>query len=240
MNPGEGTPSGRLALQRSDYFDSIDTEGKAYFLGLIIADGHVRNTARDCYFAIELQDPDSKVLESLRAELNIQKPLEHLVRPGKKDAGRIRVYSRQLVKGLLSKGKTLNTETSGIFRDLDPSLRRHFVRGVIDGDGSIRSRGKSFYVGTCAIDLLLGIQDWISLEATLDTQFRMSKRTLPSGKTFYRLDFTQATSLVRWLYEDSSFFIDRKKEEAAIWLSRFSAGALVSPLPSGLDSGVSR
>ena len=48
------------------YFKEIDTHRKAYFLGLLLADGNVTNNT----VTISLQERDKHILESFKKELN--------------------------------------------------------------------------------------------------------------------------------------------------------------------------
>src|SRR6185436_15958506 len=47
-----------------NYFNTVDTEDKAYFLGLFYADGY--NRRKDGYCGIQLQSDDSYILEKFR------------------------------------------------------------------------------------------------------------------------------------------------------------------------------
>lgn len=218
LNPGEGVHHSHLDNLNRDYFRAIDTELKAYFLGLLAADGHICDSSNNCFMSLELQEEDSFVVETLAQELNATHKLEYLNRPGKKPSVRLRVYSRDLVYSLLSKGMTFNTEDHGAYLDLDPLLRRHFVRGDADGDGSIVPK-KNFYIGCCSLSRLVTISEWMVEAINVDCQ--ISDRLLPSDKTFYRLSATPGKEVVRWLYEDCSIAIPRKLKQAAIWFSRY-------------------
>lgn len=214
--PGEGTP--HLKDLDSGYFKEITTECQAYFLGLLITDGHIENTGKGCFAAIELQEPDCIVIERFAQELNSTKPLERLTRAGKKDSGRIRAYSRAIVADLQLHGMTYDTERNTAPTDLKKSLRRHFLRGVFDGDGHIDGKSKSLYLGSCSSALCESVAEWVREEFP-NPSAHLTRRKLPSGKIFYRLSFSSAGPVVRWLYEDCEVSIPRKKEQAAIWLS---------------------
>jgi hypothetical protein len=218
LNPGEGVHHSHLENLKRDYFESIDSEFKAYFLGLLAADGHIADSGKGCFMSLELQKPDDHVIKALAQELNFPKDLEQLVRPNKKDSSRIRVYSRDLVSSLLDKGMTFNTESHQAYVDLSLSLRKHFIRGVVDGDGSIVP-GKNFYIGSCSLDLLTTITSWIP--HSLNLECKISCQKLKSEKTFYRLSITPGKTVVRWLYEDCQIAIPRKQDLAVIWFSRY-------------------
>ena len=52
-----------------NYFENIDTEEKAYFLGLIYSDGNVRERNGKYYLNIELKREDKYILEKFASEL---------------------------------------------------------------------------------------------------------------------------------------------------------------------------
>lgn len=58
---------------KEDYFSTIDTEEKAYFIGLLITDGNVfidKNSNRSPSISITLQDSDNYILSRFKKELN--------------------------------------------------------------------------------------------------------------------------------------------------------------------------
>lgn len=219
LNPGEGVYHKHQEELNRQYFEVIDTEHKAYFLGLLAADGHISNSKENCFLSIELQKPDDVVIEALARELNFSSGVTSLSRSAKKDSGRIRVYSRNLVYSLVNKGMTFNTETHGAYLDLSTNLHRHFIRGVVDGDGHLSAAKSALRIGSCSFELVAQVADWI--QKALAVSFRIKHRVLPSGKAFHTLSFSETASVVKWLYADCAIAIPRKREQAAIWFSRF-------------------
>lgn len=60
---------------KTDYFNVIDTEKKAYFLGFIYADGCIykrqKGNSLEISLNISIQSKDKEILEELEKELNI-------------------------------------------------------------------------------------------------------------------------------------------------------------------------
>lgn len=218
LNPGEGCFSSTLKDLNRSYFDVIDTEFKAYFLGLFATDGHIKDKDQNCFASIELQKPDDVVLETLAKELNFCRGVKPIIRQGKKPSGRIRIYSRDLVYALMDKGMTFNTETHAPYLDLQPNLYRHFIRGVVDGDGHLSGTKKDLRIGGCSFDLISTVALWT--KTTLGVEPKIIYRTLTSGKVFHLLTFRGSKEVVKWLYSDCNIAIPRKKEQSLIWLSR--------------------
>lgn len=122
-----------------NYFEIIDTEHKAYWLGFIAADGCITNTN---YFAIALKDED--ILLQLKRDLeytgDVYAPKQNL----NTDYYRLNFSSKKLCDDLRALGihecKSLSYNS---LPNLDNALMPHFIRGYFDGDGSLY-QGESF------------------------------------------------------------------------------------------------
>ena len=59
-----------------NYFDNIDSDTKAYFLGFLIADGSISDQKRGRgRFSFNIQEEDSYLLERLKEEINSKNPI---------------------------------------------------------------------------------------------------------------------------------------------------------------------
>jgi hypothetical protein len=132
-----------------DYFSVIDTERKAYFLGLIYADGTIitpkekTGKQRQKQLAIALQEEDGYILEEIckdikpKKSINIANPPSVLNKGWKKRAV-FKVSSNKICEDLISKGCLQNKSKVGMnFPELSLHLIKHFIRGFFDGDGCI-------------------------------------------------------------------------------------------------------
>ena len=130
------------------YFEIIDSPRKAYWLGLIYADGwiSVSNDGSNYEFGMELTRSDRYILEELNRDLGdvhiiYDNHKELLIANNHKksivDTSELRVYSKTLVGCLRKNGIVLKKTKSNIFPVVDDSLFPAFLRGYIDGDGCI-------------------------------------------------------------------------------------------------------
>jgi len=219
LMPGEGTPHKDINSIESTYFKDIDCATKAYFLGLIASDGSLHAGA-DKYLSIELKDPDCCVLEKLASELQSNSKLVIYTRRDKNNTryGRLRVYNRTLVSHLKLLGITSNTTKNQAFWSLPESLRLHYLRGLMDGDGCIKTETKTLYFGSCSRSLIAVWDKWVS--ERLKVSCSITQKTLKSGKTFYTITFGgKPKEVLTWLYENNSVSIPRKRQEALRWLN---------------------
>lgn len=124
------------------YFDKIDSPDKAYFLGLIITDGY--NTGYG--LEIGLQKEDKYILEKFKNIINYKGEL-NLVERNKKnpklsDLYRLRLSSLHLSNSLSNLGVIRKKSHHTYFPDIPEEFHSHFIRGCLDGDGSIFSNKK--------------------------------------------------------------------------------------------------
>lgn len=132
-----------------NFFKTIDTEEKAYWLGFIYADGYVTKGEGNSELGIELSVVDIAHLEKFNKVFNNyynvtafkKRPNSHNAK-GTEMCG-IRIYSREVVNDLINSGVVENKTKSTTFPIVeDDNLFFHFLRGYIDGDGSYSIKTK--------------------------------------------------------------------------------------------------
>lgn len=123
------------------FFDVIDTEEKAYWLGFFFADGYVMSIEDKIGISLGIKDMDH--LNLFKAHIKAENPIkEYIQKSAYKENTkycRIQITSQQLKRGLVDKGvvenKTLITHYPA-YDKVPKHLMSHFVRGYFDGDGS--------------------------------------------------------------------------------------------------------
>lgn len=133
----EVEPQTRWTELKRDYFDEIDNANKAYLFGLIAADGTVsRATAQ---LRIRLAQQDRDFLETIRCELGAA-PLRTERQPHNRQPSAVLcVSAKQVVDSLIRLGITENKDNVlGPVVEIAAPLDRHFVRGLVDGDGTLK------------------------------------------------------------------------------------------------------
>lgn len=117
-----------------DYFEVIDTEQKAYWLGYLYADGHV---AQQRPWTVILQSADVEHVQALADTVGYTGEVKTIRGSGfKEDAkhGRLVICRRKMCDDLNKLGRN---DSLMQIPSIDPILIRHFIRGYFDGDGSI-------------------------------------------------------------------------------------------------------
>jgi hypothetical protein len=145
-----------------NYFSNIDTPEKAYFLGLIYADGHVSDS-----FSINLQKRDGYIVKELKKELDSEHSL--FVKNKKEDERKqvgISVGREDFVSNLRQRGLEEDKTHSDTVPNLPDELFRHWVRGLYDGDGTLRKKEREVSIAG-SFSRLENIQERVDIESSL-------------------------------------------------------------------------
>lgn len=143
----------RLYQLREDYFREIDSAEKAYFLGLIFADGCITKGR----LTLGLHEADKHILESFNQALYLtDHPLYYRKAHAKKWRNgktyttqvsyALTVFSQTLVADLARYG-CVSCKTDVIrfpFDTIPQTYYRDFIRGYFDGDGCIVRSGTKY------------------------------------------------------------------------------------------------
>lgn len=133
------------------YFEVIDTEEKAYWLGFLYADGCVRKTKSGSQLILKLSDKDKNHLnlfktniESEHKIINSQnKTISKKGTPSISNNCVIRINSDKLIQDLITQGcipkKTFIIDKPNI----PEKFYKDFLRGYYDGDGNFFYNDKS-------------------------------------------------------------------------------------------------
>lgn len=218
-----------------EYFDSIDSDEKAYFLGFLIADGTISAKKRsNGRIGILINEEDSYILEKLKLEIKSKNKI--YIRTNTKGAinrkpqALFRWTSRHMSETLINKygitpNKTQNTSFELNFNLIPEEFWGGLIRGFIDGDGSFESHEFVFnpsIVGT-SLSWLKQIGDIVNNKTGL-----VYKTYKHLGKTciYYtlrwsaeRIDkFNKINKLYDFLYKGSIVFLKRKKAKVESYL----------------------
>lgn len=202
---------------KDDYFSIIDTEGKAYFLGFLMADGYVNETHNQVI--LTLKTDDIEILEKFKNELET----DYKIAKFKDNYSRIIITSRQLVEDLANLG-VVQAKTNVLKMPNIPAyLQHHLARGYFDGDGSIwydkHSNAYRFQVlGTK--NVLIHIAEYLNLPCN-------KLRQACSNPNIFRLNYAgnkKLSYIASVMYADATIYLQRKYErfQQCIELSEYN------------------
>lgn len=202
---------------REDYFESIDSEEKAYFLGLIITDGCICKPTKhgEEILSLTLVEEDKYLLDEFIKELKSNK----VSTPDGRGCYSINILSNKLCDSLKKYGITERKSLNTVFPLMDEKFMPHLIRGMFDGDGSI-----SFYqrkdrnVHKKAIRMCQGnkrfLEDFINY---MFVTFNIEKVSLFQEKeNLWSFAYTANESLTKIIdvvYNNSKIFMKRKMEK---------------------------
>jgi hypothetical protein len=204
------------------YFNKIDTEAKAYFLGLLYADGNVYlRPKRQSAMQIVLQKQDWHILEAFQKELQSQhKKSVRQSKGNRKEAWGFTITSNKLCSDLIRLGcipkKSLILEWP-TEKQVPKKFIRHFMRGYFDGDGSVyssitgRHKNPQFgfnFVGT--FSTCSNISKILHKDSGLFLTVPRKKESIYS--VFYSGN-KNTKKFFHYLYDNASFFLLRKKNK---------------------------
>jgi intein-encoded DNA endonuclease-like protein len=195
----------RNALKHScdeHFFSEIDSQEKAYLLGLFIADGNIHIGTGFTFF---FSSVDLELVEYFKKCMQATNPIRK-----RKDGGYEFVINSKIILEDLSKyGVVPRKSLVSTLPDIQYGLYRHFIRGLFDGDGCIRidklGNGRFDICGSYKI--LHSIS--ILLEADLGLKINITKH----GNIF-RLAVAGNRKVLKiksYLYDNSTLFLNRKK-----------------------------
>lgn len=145
MNTNYTTKGNRKYRLNHDYFENIDSEEKAYFLGFIFADGCVSLSNNNFLLRIEIHKDDIEILEKFKISISSTSPIKF---NKNKNSVNIRLFSKKLIKDLIATGCVERKSLILKFPDnkIVPDIMiNHFMRGYFDGDGSLKISSRKNY-----------------------------------------------------------------------------------------------
>jgi hypothetical protein len=201
------------------FFDAIDTEEKAYFLGFLYADGY--NRPASSHVVISLQERDKEILEKLRDLIyNDKWELAYRITAGnRQNQYQLRFSSKYMSDKLVGWGCYPNKSLTLQFPTfISEELTPHFIRGVFDGDGSIslyqeNNRGsnvmKASWSITSSYAFCKRCKDYLERRLDITPLLYQERNKIANIKTNSKKNIK---TLMGWMYGDmkTSLYLERK------------------------------
>lgn len=193
----------------SNFFENIDTEEKAYWLGFLSADGHIGKERNSIKLALSKKDEEhvKKFKESIQSE--------HDIRTYKTGGYSETAMSAEIVIGDAKMHSDLynlglrNLKQNHLLPTKVPnSLIRHYIRGIFDGDGWFTLTDKTREIG---FGMNRPILEFVNKKIV--ESLNIKSRSIKDYKNIarYRInDKLDIKKILDWFYKDSSVYLDRK------------------------------
>jgi len=199
----------RIHFFDEDFFEDINTEEKAYWLGFLYGDGCVRSNLRS--LAICLKSSDKNHLEKLQKSLKSNyKIYECKDRP----VVYLSINSTKLVRDLVNLGCVPNKSQKDLhIPRIESELQRHFIRGYMDADGCVRLKGKYKYISVwfsgCKT-LISEIFDYFFENGIVENRNKIRISPLNNRTHEFNYCSAPARQILDYLYNDCTICLDRK------------------------------
>ena len=203
---------------KEHFFQKINEEAKAYFLGLLISDGNVfkDNTGRQASISITLDLKDEYMLEKFKEVLQANTSVGYDGRGCGQIAVRSNIMAEDLAKYGVVPRKSYNTYLPLISKEMMP----HLIRGIFDGDGSIMAKpnpsndGHNRFLHSISFcgthQLMEDISNYILENLGIKTAVYDYKDRNLSELKIQNID--NIAKFGYWIYRNSTIFLNRKKD----------------------------
>lgn len=156
--------NGVAAHLNHDYFEDVNSPDKAYFLGILFADGSVFLEPKhgDSWrIRLELQEQDKYIIERFLIAVESSVSVHHCggethsTQHGKeyrffKNNTYAALHSTKMAHDLILLGCVPNKSKELLyFPNISEALQKYFILGFFDGDGIVSYGTKSRYIGFC-------------------------------------------------------------------------------------------
>lgn len=249
VRPRSGKYSRKHAVNES-FFDEIDTEAKAYWLGFLAADGHISRGPTAIQLC--LGESDGHHVERFKRDIESSAPAYIKVMPQRVIRGRtiretrgmrIDVCSERLVAGLHRHGfRKYSLEHHAAC--VEPHLTHHYFRGLFDGDGclsfaNVRSKATKTHLAGTTAQCILSMCGGERLVAAFadycrDIVGQVGPLTLRGKCYYFHIHGNRKCARVaRAMYADATIYLARKHALYLAllnreWRSFYSVGDLSS------------
>jgi len=192
------------------FFENIDSEEKAYFLGFLITDGCVRKRKDKNSYEIKLKlhKKDTAILEKFKKVLGFDGPVKFY----KDGTASLSLISKKMYDDLGKLGVVERKTFICYIPEIDTQFNRHLLRGIFDGDGCV---GKKQAVLTTGSEKFANdFCDTVSKFGGKVLKYKINNT--------YKLVLTKKQSnFLEYMYEDCSYVLERKRNSyLSFWKHR--------------------
>lgn len=223
-----------------NFFEKIDTEEKAYWLGFLYADGYVsKKQSKKCktiQYKLTMSLAEIEPLEKFKKSINATYKIKESNYKGYKQFS-LNITSKILYNQLTklgcfqSKSLVLKFPTE---EQVPKELIRHFVRGYFDGDGSVCKttnkvkRNDAVFVYLKSQIQICGTFEFLTelkKRLTFNSSIVKDKRKITNTWSLSFSGIKRSHSFYKWLYENSHVYLNRKKEKFEDIFKNFERGS---------------
>lgn len=210
-------PGERRFTCLDEYFDNIDNEHKAYWLGVLFADGNVSKKEKESG-VVRFNTKDKDWIEEFKKDIQFTGKIgKEIHKTYNKEIYTIYITSDKMYNSLCDLGCTPRKSLTIQFPDIPEEYIQHFIRGYFDGDGTVsinkNKSDKQYYTlrsGFCSgsLSFLESLRDKLPL-----CEQKIHKYN--SNSNIYTLVYSvkDSIALYKYLYIGATIYLKRKKDK---------------------------
>jgi hypothetical protein len=194
-------------IAHEDFFEVIDTEEKAYLLGLIVADGCIVETDnKSDTITITLHRKDRYLLEKMQEIIGIGRKILD-----SRNESILSTSSNKMSSDLSKYGIIPRKSDKTYLPQIRDDLMVHLIRGIFDGDGTVYSQGKRLIFGFYGSEeIAKNIRDYLVDKIGITKTSVFNKGTV---SFVYFGNQKDVRNFYYYLYKDATIYLTRKKEK---------------------------
>jgi intein-encoded DNA endonuclease-like protein len=198
------------------FFDNIDSEEKAYWLGFIYADGYIRERKSGNSLEMKLAEKDNSHLILFRSHIKSTHKITYGTNKVKYNGGiseskicHLAIYSYEIVDSIKKQGvHSRKTFTIGK-PNIGDEFTGHFIRGYFDGDGSFSFNPSKFINKTQIVSASEEFRNFLidelkknNITINLYSEIKLQIQNKVDNLKFYN-----------YIYRNATVYLERKKEK---------------------------
>lgn len=204
-------------VENIHWFQNIDCEEKAYFLGFLFADGYIGNKDNNQYdIRFELKYEDKYILDEFVNVLKI-KNKTFTIEQNKNNVVhkyyRIQFNCKEMVEDLYKYGLIYKKNNRKEIKNINHIFIRHFLRGYFDGDGCLDN--------DCIISICAHDDFAMQLKNIFCKYGFLCKIKKKSNISIVVLSAKQKKKIYQFFYGNASIYLKRKKEKFDNLLTKY-------------------
>ena len=209
----------------TDYFKTINSEHKAYWLGFMYADGYIcqtfnKNTGnlKSSEAGITLKRADENHLKKFIKDINGTQSVRYKdvkLNGNTYHAARISIIGRKFSENLINKGCMPRKSLSIKFPNkeiLPDNLVKDFIRGYLDGDGCLHVKNEDYRY----IVNLVGTYSFLdSVREILNKELGLTKVVISQKGNAFQISYSGRNNfnkITSYLYNGATIYLNRKYE----------------------------
>ena|SRR3990167_3016438 len=204
---------GQKYLCNENFFEIINNENKAYFLGLMYADGNCCSNGK--YISVEMMDLD--ILEKFKNCLKYTGPIRKtkIKKDNWKQLYKLNICSYKLNKDLAKWGCIQNKTYYLKFPQkewIPENLMFHFIRGLFDGDGCLSIQNHKYNYWTIGIvgtkELCQGLCNYLKYG-----NIRLAYKNPKNNHETWGWNVASqndVNNFLKYMYENATIYLERK------------------------------